>query len=175
MATISYSLRRFTPWVSLKLQLWLWITSNSSETGSGSRQLRRHFLHLNTIEYSGTCFLVFVVFSTSGRVVALITADISMAPLCQGIQGIQQTLQRTSRCRWGSSYQWFLNGTRQCPACTARKAGDGQNEICNFKLTPGWTLSWEEVLDNFNDCSNSGKSLSISSHSGVASSQRCPE
>lgn len=175
MATISYSLCHFTPWVSFKLQLWLWITSNSSETGIGSRQLRRHFLHLNTIEYFGICFLIFVVFSTSGRVIALITVDISMAPLCQGIQGIQQTLQRTSRCPWGSSYQGFLNGTRQCPACTARKAGDGQNEICSFKLTPGWTLSWEEVLDNFNDCSNSGKSLSISSHSGVASSQRCAE
>ena len=126
MATISYSLCHFTPWVSLKFQLWLWITSNSSEMGIGSRRLQRLFLHLTIIDYFGTYFLIFVTFSTSGRVVALITADISMAPLCQGIQGIQQTLQRASRCPWCRSYQQFLNGTRQRPACTAERLGMGR-------------------------------------------------
>ena len=38
-----------------------------------------------------------------------------------------------------------------------RKAGDGQNEICDFKLTPGLTLPWEEVLDNFKVLAVGGK------------------
>uniref|UniRef100_A0A8C4JE12 Uncharacterized protein n=1 Tax=Dromaius novaehollandiae TaxID=8790 RepID=A0A8C4JE12_DRONO len=40
---------------------------------------------------------------------------------------------------------------------SCRKVGDGQNEKCNFKLIPGLTLCWEKVLDNFNDCNNSGE------------------
>lgn len=120
MATISDSSCHFTPWVSLKLQLWLWVTSNSFKSVIGSRQLQRHFLHLTTIEYFGTYFLIFVMFSTSGRVVALITADVSMAPLHEGVQ---QTLRRVSSCPQGSSYQWFPNGTRQPPACAAGKLG----------------------------------------------------
>jgi len=75
MATISYSLCLFTPQVSFKLQL------HCVEMGIGSRWLQR-CLPLTTTEYFGTCFLIFITFSTSGRIVALVTADISMAPLC---------------------------------------------------------------------------------------------
>lgn len=149
----------------------LWITPNLLEIGISSRWLQSHFLHLTITEYFITYFLIFVMFSTSGRVVALVTADISVALLHKGMQ---QTLQKVSSCPQGSSFLWFLNFTRMGED-EQNAHEDGQNEIQNFILSPGLTLYWKEVLDNFNHCSNSGKSLSIRSHFSIASSQCCPE
>lgn len=144
----------------------LWITPNLLEMGISSRWLQRHFLHLTIIEYFGTYFLIFVMFSTSGRVVALITADISVALLHKDIQ---QTLQKCPAAPRAA----VIHGSLTAPGNIWPE--DGQNEIHNFILTPGLKLYWKEAFDNFNDCSSSGKILSTRSPSSVASSQCCPE